>query len=51
MLSQPFNANIMKYIALWGSIDGRNTFLNKQPWYNRHYRYYKIRRQLKHVIN
>ncbi len=50
MLSQAFNANIMKYIALWGSIDGRNTFLERQPWYKRYYRYFKIRSQLKRVI-
>lgn len=50
MLIQKFNANIIKYITLWVSIDGSDTFSTKHAWYKRQYRYFKIRGQLKRVI-
>ena len=50
MLIQKFNANITKYIALWVSSDGSDTFSENHPWYKRQYRYLKIKGQLKRVI-
>lgn len=50
MLNQKFNDTITKYLALWGSMTGSDSFLERQPWVKRQYNYLKIRSQLKRII-